>query len=676
MKRILACFLTLCIFLSSLIGFSFAEGADGVVVINILHTNDMHGSGIANASEKMIRYSQIATMKKQFENAILVDGGDFTQGSVYVAMTDGLGAINAMRLAGYDVTTLGNHEFTANRSHFISSLISESGEELVGSPMAVVAGNVLGDEVLDTQPDWCIIEREGVKVSFFGLATPTTLTTGNPAVNVGITIGNIIDAAQDAVDHLKDEGADVIVGVTHLGYDPEVVGKDGDSSNCVAENVEGIDVIIDAHFHQSMMGADAKQAGDTLIVSSGTGAAAVGNVEITVDADTGDILSCESEAITAADAFANYAEDQEVKDYLDRVCEEVDSITGRVFANISMGLYGGHYRNGENVASIARRGETNAVSLEADGRLREAKRYFEGTEYEDLPIVSLVCGGSCRTAIPAGDVSVAQIMDLSLNAGMDPSGVYVKTTGAVLWETVEWGLSCLIAQDPETGAISADGSYHGRYPNLAGAVYTYDIRKEGSTPLDFDPETYKMGSRLVSLTLDDGTEITKDSDVELILCTNEFELGGGDGYFCLQRAEEAGQLTRIGVSPISFLDATVDYMTEIYEETGDVYYPLTSGRVTVISDYDKEEFTSVVTVLDAAEAPVANTQAELFVNYGTEEGVKWVSMGVFTTDDNGQFSATLKKGPQETKVVIDGQESTVMYVDNIAGMLDTTLTMK
>lgn len=85
--------------------------------------------------------------------------------------------------------------------------------------------------------------------------------------------------------------------------------------------------------------------------------------------------------------------------------------------------------------------KTNAVSLEADGRLREAQRYFEGTEYEDLPIVSLVCGGSCRTAIPAGDVSVAQIMDLSLNAGMDPSGVYVKTTGAVLWETVEWGLS-------------------------------------------------------------------------------------------------------------------------------------------------------------------------------------------------------------------------------------------
>ena len=71
----------------------------------------------------------------------------------------------------------------------------------------------------------------------------------------------LLTLPQDAVDHLQDEGADVIVGVTHLGYDPEVVGKDGDSSNCVAENVEGIDVIIDAHFHQSMHGGGCKAGG-------------------------------------------------------------------------------------------------------------------------------------------------------------------------------------------------------------------------------------------------------------------------------------------------------------------------------------------------------------------------------------------------------------------------------
>lgn len=676
MKKLLTWLLVLCMLLSTVSGLAVAEAADGAITINILHTNDIHGVGITPPTEKMIRYSQIATMKQSFENAILVDGGDFTQGSAYVALTDGLAVINAMRLAGYDVATLGNHEFTAYRSHFVRSCVSESGEGLVGGPVKIVANNVFGEPVLETEPDYFITEREGVKIGFFGLATPTTLTTGNPAVNVGITIGNICDAAQKAVTDLKAAGADVIVGVTHLGYDGAVTAWEGDSSVSVATNVEGIDVIVDAHFHQSLMGENSKVVNDTLIVSSGTGAVAVGRVELTVDAKSHDVISATSTAITAAEAFTTYAEDPTVKAYLDDVQADVDAITGEVFINIPMAMYGGHYRVGGKTASIARRGETNAVAIQCDGKLRVAQEYFKGTEYEDLPIVSLVCGGSCRAYIPAGDVKVSQIMNLCLNAGLDPSGVYVKTTGAVLWEAVEWGLSCIISQDPVTGAIAGDGSYHGRYPNLGGAIYTYDARKPGSTPLDFNAETYKMGERLVSITLADGTVITKDSDVELIIATNDFELGGGDGYFCFQRAEEAGNLVRLGQSSISFMDATMQFMKDLEAANGAMYYPLTSGRVTVISDYDGRDFDSVVTVQKADGSAYANAQAELFVNYGTVEGIKWVSMGTFTTDENGKFTATLKKGPQETKVVVNGVESNITYVDNIAGMLNTTLVVK
>lgn len=676
MKKLLTWLLVVCMLLSTFAGLAVAETADGTITINILHTNDIHGSGVTPASEKMIRYSQIATMKQTYENAILVEGGDFTQGSVYVALTDGLAVINAMRLAGYDVATLGNHEFTAYRSHFIRSCIAESGEGLVGTPMKVVANNVFGEPVLENEPDTFIVEREGVKVGFFGLATPTTLTTGNPAVNVGITIGNVCDAAQKAVDSLKADGADIIVGLTHLGYDASVTAWEGDSSVSVASNVEGIDVLVDAHFHQSLMGENAKIVNDTLITSTGTASVAVGCVELVVDEKTHDVISVTSSAITAADAFANVPEDPTVKAYLDEVQADVDAITGEVFINIPMAMYGGHYRVGGKTASIARRGETNAVAIQCDGKLRVAEEYFEGTEYEDLPIVSLVCGGSCRAYIPAGDVKVSQIMNLCLNAGLDPSGVYVKTTGAVLWEAVEWGLSCIQSQDPVTGAIAGDGSYHGRYPNLGGAIYTYDARKPGSTPLDFDPETYKMGERLVSITLADGTVITKDSDVELIIATNDFELGGGDGYLCFQRAEEAGKLERLGQSSISFMDATMEFMKDLEAANGQMYYPLTSGRVTVISDYDGRDFESIVTVLKEDGSAYANAQAELFVNYGTVEGIKWVSMGTFTTNEEGKFTATLKKGPQETKVVINGVESNITYVDNIAGMLNTTVTVK
>jgi len=673
MKKLLSLLLALCMLLACFP--ALAESADPITV-NILHTNDIHGVGITPPTEKMIRYSQIATMKKTFENAILVEGGDFTQGTAYVALTDGLAVINAMRLAGYDVATLGNHEFTAYRSHFITSCVSESGEGLVGTPVAVVANNVYGEPVLETQPKVYITEREGVKIGFFGLATPTTLTTGNPAVNVGITIGNICEASKAAVEELKAQGAEIIVCLAHLGYDPAVTGWDGDSSVSVATNVEGIDVIVDAHFHQSLMGENAKWVGDTLITSTGTGAVAVGRVELKIDAATHELISATSTAITAAEAFANFPEDETVKAYLDEAQADVDAVTGEVFIEIPMALYGGHYRVGGKTASIARRGETNASALQCDGKLITAQRYFEGTEYENLPIVSLVCGGSTRAYIPAGGVKVSQIMNLCLNAGLDPSGVYVKTTGAVLWEAVEWGLSCIIGQDPVTGAIAGDGSYHGRFPNLGGASYVFDARKPGSTPLDFDPETYKMGERLVSITLADGTVITKDSDVELIIATNDFELGGGDGYFCFQRAEEAGKLEKIGVANITFMDATINYMKELEQANGQLYYPLTSGRVTCISDYDGRDFQSVVTVLNADGAAYAGAEAELFVNYGTAEGIQWVSMGTFTTDENGQFTATLKKGPQETKVVIGGVESNITYVDNIAGMLNTTVTVK
>lgn len=675
MKKLLSLLLALSMLLACFTGMAAAEGAD-TINVNILHTNDIHGAGITPPTEKMIRYSQIATMKQTFENAILVDGGDYTQGTAYVALTDGLAVINAMRLAGYDVATLGNHEFTAYRSHFITSCVSESGEGLVGSPVAIVANNVFGEPVLETQPKVFIAEREGVKIGFFGLATPTTLTTGNPAVNVGITIGNVCDAAKAAVEELKAQGAEIIVCVAHLGYDPAVTDWNGDSSVSVATNVEGIDVIIDAHFHQSLMGEDSKWVGDTLITSTGTGAVAVGRVELKVDAASHELISATSSAITAAEAYTAYPEDETVKAYLDEAQADVDAVTGETFIEIPMALYGGHYRVGGVTASIARRGETNASALQCDGKLITAQRYFAGTEYEDLPIVSLVCGGSTRAYIPAGGVKVSQIMNLCLNAGLDPSGVYVKTTGAVLWEAVEWGLSCIISQDAETGAIKGDGSYHGRFPNLGGATYVFDARKPGSTPLDFDAEKYVMGERLVSITLADGTVITKDSDVELIIATNDFELGGGDGYFCFQRAEEAGKLEKIGVADITFMDATINYMKELQATQGQVYYPLTSGRVTCISDYDGRDFPSVVTVLKADETAYAGAEAELFVNYGTAEGIKWVSMGTFTTDENGQFTAMLKKGPQETKVVIGGVESNITYVDNLAGMLNTTVTVK
>lgn len=73
----------------------------------ILHTNDVHGA--------VEGYAYIAQLKADYEakgaEVILVDAGDYSQGTTYVSSTKGADAVTMMNAAGYDVVTLGNHEF-------------------------------------------------------------------------------------------------------------------------------------------------------------------------------------------------------------------------------------------------------------------------------------------------------------------------------------------------------------------------------------------------------------------------------------------------------------------------------------------------------------------------------------------------------------------------------------
>ena len=223
--------------------------------------------------------------------------------------------------------------------------------------------------------------------------------------------------------------------------------------------------------------------------------------------------------------------------------------------------------------------------------------------------------------------------------------------------------------------IRDSGSYHGRFPNLAGVSYVYDIRNEPSTPIDYTSDTYAMGSRLVSVTLDDGTEITPDSDLELVMCISSYELEGGDGYYCFAAAEEAGLLTEIGEATVTSLEATTQYMAQLYAETGDVYYPLNSSRVTVIGDYSADSFKSTVTVVDAENAVLGGIDVDLYVNYGEADGIEWELVGSYTTDASGSFAVQLRNGPQETRVEANGISSDIKYVDNYAGLINTTLTL-
>lgn len=130
---------------------------EGLVVI--LHSNDVHGN--------IMGYSQMAALRDAFEalgaEVILADAGDYSQGTPYVSTTKGADAIEMMNVAGYDVATLGNHEFDYG--------YPQLKENLSKADFAVLCANILKDGENAFQGN-TIIEKDGVKIGFFGLDTP------------------------------------------------------------------------------------------------------------------------------------------------------------------------------------------------------------------------------------------------------------------------------------------------------------------------------------------------------------------------------------------------------------------------------------------------------------------------------------------------------------------------
>lgn len=140
----------------------------------ILHSNDVHGA--------ITGYANIAALKAEYEaegaTVILVDAGDYSQGTTYVSSTKGLDAVKMMNVAGYDFATLGNHEFDYGYEQLKSNM-SEA-------KFKVLCANVLdaeGNSIFDAT---AIKEVNGVKIGFFGLETPETQTKANPALIKGL----------------------------------------------------------------------------------------------------------------------------------------------------------------------------------------------------------------------------------------------------------------------------------------------------------------------------------------------------------------------------------------------------------------------------------------------------------------------------------------------------------
>jgi 5'-nucleotidase len=239
-------------FSAMLAGFprELLQASAAETVITILHTNDTHSqidplpANDANAGKGGVarRATLVKRVRTENPNTLLVDAGDVLQGSPYFNFYKGEVEYKAMSAIGYDVGTLGNHEFD-NGVDALAAALKFANFDIVSANYDV-KGTVLEQRV----KRYVVKTLAGIRVGLFGLGvSPVALIT--PDNFKGVTYIDPVVAARDVVKKLREEErCALVVCMSHLGYYAD--GKSGDSF--VASQIDGIDFIASGHTHTFM----------------------------------------------------------------------------------------------------------------------------------------------------------------------------------------------------------------------------------------------------------------------------------------------------------------------------------------------------------------------------------------------------------------------------------------
>lgn len=460
--------LSLLVMLSMVLGLVFAPVAgvyaeENTVTVTIVHTNDTHSRVL---DKDGVGFSKIATKIKELKeanpNVLVVDAGDTLHGQTYATISKGESVVKIMNAIGYDVMTPGNHDFNYGQERLL---------ELKGlMEFPIVSANVVKKDGSTLLEPYVIKEVGGLKIGIFGLSTPETSYMTHPKNVEGLTFADPIEKAKEMVAKLKEEKVDAIIALTHIGLDE----SSKITSDKIAEEVEGIDLIVDGHSHTLLN--EGKVVKDTLIAQTGGYNANFGVVTLTFK--DGKIVTKEPLLISKEAA----AEIESNADILALIKETEDAnkvITDVVVSKTDVKLDG--ERN--NV----RGGETNLSNLITDAMLNISKA--------DIAITN---GGGIRASIDVGDITMGEIITVL------PFGNYVvvkEYTGAQVLAALEHGTKSY----PEPA---------GSFAQVAGLTFTLDLNQEagkrvkdvkvGGAPLDL-AKTYKVA-------------------------TNDFMATGGDDY--------------------------------------------------------------------------------------------------------------------------------------------------
>lgn len=232
------------IFTVSLLVGAFAQNNTLV----IMHTNDTHSQidpytykGDVNVGGFLRREAAVREIRADNPNTLLLDAGDFSQGTPYFNFFHGYVEVRLMNAMGYDAATLGNHEFDNGSAALAARL------KTAGFPVVCANYRFANKKLAKLVKPYVIVNRAGRKIGIFGLGVKLDSYVA-PQNACEVTYLDPVETARRVVDELKSRKCDFIVCLSHVGVDTTI--RDNDYE--IARQVPGIDVIVGGHTHQEI----------------------------------------------------------------------------------------------------------------------------------------------------------------------------------------------------------------------------------------------------------------------------------------------------------------------------------------------------------------------------------------------------------------------------------------
>ncbi len=568
--------------------------------ITIFHTNDIHGnsgSKYSNDNLTNIGSDYLKSVKDSTPNSILVDAGDNTQGTAFAGIKKGAYSIEMMNKAGYDIATLGNHEFDYG--------LDQTLENIKNANFPFISANVLdnngipltqrNDDVIKNNGCNVIKEVSGKKIGFFGITT--TETASKSSGSDILVFENEIESSRNQVDELKSQGVDLVVGVMHVGCDT----SSDPSSHDIAENVDGIDIIIDGHSHTK----ESVKVNNTVIQQTGCYGQNLGRIDISFDKFGEAYIKAKN--ITAKEIGQNYKADEEVRAYYNKLSEDIKHLS-KVVAKIDTSLFGGYY----NDLAVARIAETNLGDICADAMLEKAKQMTKEIKREHEGVVALLNGGAVRHTVSSGYVCLNDIYNVF---PFENKLVGIEITPKDLFDILETSISSVtLPKNQGEGLNGIDG----KFAQVAGIRFEFNPQEE-------------VGEKVKRVFILDEQDKEKselsrsDSDTKLVFVTNSYIANGKDGYEILAKFDKLCE------SEENIMDILGSYLTELtYKNNGEFSYPFSQNRIKMIKPAELfPNFDAKLTLLGDGGKDLVNKKVSVICDDK--------DLGEITTNENGEI---------------------------------------